>query len=323
MDDKRVSSMDEASVILNDASQDSEFRDCKIHKCHLEKRDDTRKESTQNVINHENVPAIYIETSDEDDASEGLSGDVERTEIRLPLATDPELVVDYEREFSSLLHERAEKLRSEMTSLQEKLSKEMNLWRKEKEEFQLLRERSDALAFEEATAAARAAAAAYAVESPLSSDLGITSNIVDFTSERSIRELAILEYEKNLAKYHDRHALEQAEQRYNTYKRVLVDAYRHRLSEVERLCDEELENIRQNASCLQPFKEIASQWSVDENDHGDSQHVCDDQSESIEPSKIVDASPSDVDWCMYGKINNEVNMIPEILSARFTREGAT
>lgn len=59
-----------------------------------------------------------------------------------------------------------------MTSLREKLDKEIVLWRKEKEEFQLLREKSDTLAFEEATAAARAAAAAYAVESPLSSDLG-------------------------------------------------------------------------------------------------------------------------------------------------------
>lgn len=59
-----------------------------------------------------------------------------------------------------------------MTSLREKLNKETDLWRKENEEFQLLRERSDALAFEEATAAARAAAVAYAIESPLSSDLG-------------------------------------------------------------------------------------------------------------------------------------------------------
>lgn len=58
-----------------------------------------------------------------------------------------------------------------MTSLREKLNKEVALWKKEREEFQFLRERSDAIAFEEATAAARAAAAAYAVESPLSSDL--------------------------------------------------------------------------------------------------------------------------------------------------------
>lgn len=71
----------------------------------------------------------------------------------------------------SILHERAQKLWSEMTSLREKLNKEMALWKKEKEEFQLLRERSDVLAFEEATAAARAAVAAYAIESPLSNDL--------------------------------------------------------------------------------------------------------------------------------------------------------
>jgi uncharacterized protein YciW len=58
-----------------------------------------------------------------------------------------------------------------MSSLREKLNEEVTLWKKEREEFQLLREKSDALAFEEANAAARAAAAAYAVESPLSKDL--------------------------------------------------------------------------------------------------------------------------------------------------------
>jgi len=58
-----------------------------------------------------------------------------------------------------------------MSSLRERLNEEVTLWKKEREEFQLLREKSDALAFEEANAAARAAAAAYAVESPLSKDL--------------------------------------------------------------------------------------------------------------------------------------------------------
>lgn len=71
----------------------------------------------------------------------------------------------------SVLRERTRRLRSEMTSLREELSRETALWRKEKEEVQLLREQSDTLAFEEATAAARAAAAAYAVESPLSNNL--------------------------------------------------------------------------------------------------------------------------------------------------------
>ncbi|XP_024885038.1 uncharacterized protein LOC112463089 [Temnothorax curvispinosus] len=319
MDVRHVSSAEVAPVASNDAPQNSESRNWKIRKCHLEKRDDTRNEAgTQDVIG--NIPAIYIDTSDEDDVSEGLSGDVERTETQHSPATDPgSSAVDCGKEFASALHERAQELWSEMTSLREKLNKEAALWKREKEEFHLLRQRSDALAFEEATAAARAAAAAYAVESPLSSDLG---NIVDITSEQSIRELAILEYEKNLAKYHDRHSVEQAEQRYNSYKRVLVDAYRQKLSEVERLCDEELENIRQNANCLQPFKEIASQWSIDENDHGDSQRGCDSPPESAEPSKIIETSLSN-NWCIYETLDNEVNMIPEILSARFKREEAT
>ncbi|XP_018312433.1 uncharacterized protein [Mycetomoellerius zeteki] len=320
MDDKRVSSTEIASVVLNDAPQDSKFPNYKIHKCHSEKCDNTRnEESIQDVIDRENVPSIYIETSDEDDVSERFSGDVERTETQLSFTTNLRSSVGCGREFASILHERAQKLWSEMMSLREKLNKEMALWKKEKEEFQFLRERSDALAFEEATAAARVAAAAYAVESPLSSDLG---NIVDFMSEPNIRELTILEYEKNLAKYHDQHSFEQAEQRYNSYKRALVDAYKQKLSEVERLCDEELENIQQNASCLQPFKEIASQWSIDENDHGDSQHDCDNQSEFTEPSKIIETSPGN-DWCIYGKIDNEVNMIPEILSVRFKQDETT
>lgn len=145
---------------------------------------------------------------------------------------------------------------------------------------------------------------------------------IDITSERSIRELAILEYEKNLARYHDQHFFEQAEQRYNTYRRVLVDAYGQKLSEVERLCNEELENIQQNASCLQPFKEIASRWST--NGHGDSQRGCDDPPiEFAEPDSKILETNSVYDWCVYGKIDNEVNMIPEILSARFKRDEAT
>ncbi|XP_012523981.1 uncharacterized protein LOC105829561 [Monomorium pharaonis] len=319
MDDKRVPS-EVASVVLSDTPRDLESQNCKIYKCHSEKRDDTRnEESTQDVINFGDVPGIYIETSDEDDASEELAlSDVEQTETQLPLATAPESS-DCEKEFASILHERVQKLWSEMTNLRKNLNEETTLWRKEKEEFRLLREKSDALAFEEATAAARAAAAAYAIESPLSNDL---NNIVDITSERSILELTILEYEKNLAKYHDRHSLEQAEQRYNSYRHVLADAYKQKLSEVERLCDEELENIRQNANYLEAFKEITSQWSVDENNHGDSQqHSCDDKPESTESFKIVETSLSN-DWCIYRKIDDEVNMVPEILSARFKREEA-
>lgn len=59
-----------------------------------------------------------------------------------------------------------------MGNLKEELRKEIELWKKEREELQFLREKDDVLALEEATAAARAAAAAYAAESPLSNNLG-------------------------------------------------------------------------------------------------------------------------------------------------------
>lgn len=302
MDDKRVVSTETTPV---DLPQDSESQNCEISKYYSEKCAQNEK-NTQ----IENVAAIYTEMSDDDDASERTSSlDVEN---QLSVATDIESSIDCGKKIASVLHERAQKLCSEMTSLREKLNKEVALWKKEREEFQFLRERSDAIAFEEATAAARAAAAAYAVESPLS------SNIVDITSEQSVRELTILEYEKNLAKYQNSYSLEQAEQRYNSYKRALIDAYKQRLLEVERLCDEELENIRQNASCLQPFKEIALQWSIDKNDRGDSQRVYNNQSD-IEQSKIVEAIFSN-DRRVYGKVDNEVNMVPEILCARFHQE---
>lgn len=145
---------------------------------------------------------------------------------------------------------------------------------------------------------------------------------MDLTSEQSVRDLAILEYEKNLAKYQSSYSFEQAEQRYNSYKHALIDAYKQRLLEVERLCDEELENIQQNANCLQPFKEIASRWSLDKNDRGDLQRVCKDQSKDLGQSKIVDTSFGN-DWRVYGKIDNEVNMMPEILCSRFHREETT
>ncbi|XP_067205208.1 uncharacterized protein [Linepithema humile] len=307
MDDKCIPSAEEMLVATNDSPRYSESPNSKILKCYSEKCSNVQnEESVQNLIDHENISMICIQTSDEDDASR-------RLENQFQLVTDLDSSIDREKE--AILHERARKLCSEMTGLREKLNKELALWKKEKEEFQLLRERNDVLAFEEATAAARAAAAAYAIESPLSNDL---SSIVDITSEHNITDLAILEYEKNLAKYQDPHSLEQAEQRYNLYKRALADAYKQKLSEVERLCNEEMENIRRSANCLQPFKEIASQWSSDENDHGDMQRGCNEQF-NVEQFKVVETNFSN-DWCAYGKIDNEVNMAPEILSSRFKRE---
>lgn len=142
--------------------------------------------------------------------------------------------------------------------------------------------------------------------------------MVDVTSEQSVRELAILEYEKNLAKYQDSYSMEQAERRYNVYKRALVDAYKQKLLEVERLCNEELEKVRESASYLQPFKEIASQWSVNENDRVDVSRKCNDPADA-EQSKIVETNNLDENnWTpRLGKV--EVNMSPEILPACLKR----
>ncbi|KAL0099989.1 hypothetical protein PUN28_019460 [Cardiocondyla obscurior] len=302
--DGRVSSTEMESSVSDKVQRDAEFRDCEIRKCHSEECNDTR-----DVI--KDIPTIFIGMSDEDDSSEELLSDVESTETRPPLATDLRSSDDCGRELAATLQERARKLWLDVASLRKKLNEETALWRKEKE-FQRLHEENSVLAFEEATAAARSAVAAYAIESPVSNDL---NNIVDVTSKCSIPELVVLEYKMNLVRNHDWRYYEDAEQRYNAYKHELVNACRRRLSEIEQLCKEELENIQQNASLLQSFEEIASRWSTDVNDHGDTQCNSNGLSDVAGSSKIAETSSKDC-----GKLDNEVNMIPEILSARFKRE---
>lgn len=120
--------------------------------------------------------------------------------------------------------------------------------------------------------------------------------------EQNVKELAIFEYEKNFIKYQD--SIEQAGRR---YKRALVNAYQQKLLEVERLCIEELEKIRENTSYLQSFKEIASQWSTNENNRGDSSRKCNEQVDG-EQSKIVETDFDKNNWCpRLGKIDNEAS----------------
>lgn len=146
---------------------------------------------------------------------------------------------------------------------------------------------------------------------------------VDVTPEQGVQELTILEYEKNLAKYQDAYSMEQAERRYNAYKRALVDAYQQRLLEVERLCHEELEKIRENTSYLQSFKEIASQWSTNVNDRGDSSRKCNDQADA-EQSKVHETNLDENNWRpRLGKADYEADMSPEILPAWSKREDTT
>ncbi|KAI4482707.1 hypothetical protein M0804_008560 [Polistes exclamans] len=207
---------------------------------------------------------------------------------------------------SNVLRERINSLNELMVYLREELKKEATLWRKEREEFQRLREQSDILALEEANAAARAAASAYAAESPLSNDIDC---IIDITSEQALTELTILEYEKKLAKYQDALALAQAEKRYNMHRQVVAKAYERRLAEIEQLCNEELKKIQQNASNLQPLREMMSQWHTVNRNHGDMPQ---------EYNFNITESKNNTD-CAIREYSNfeEANLMPQILVTRF------
>lgn len=201
-----------------------------------------------------------------------------------------------------------------MQNLKQELKKEIELWKKEREELQLLREKDDELALEEATAAARAAAAAYAAESPLSNNL-------DITSEDTFRELTILEYEKRLAKYQDEYSFSQAEKRYNARWKMVANAYKQKLMEVERLCNEELEKVKKNVNHLQPLKEMISQWYTDEENHGDSIKRTDFVANTQKINTFNENNTRNSH--IFQKIDAEVNMAPEIFVARFKSDDFT
>jgi len=85
--------------ITSDALQDSESQNCKVSSCYAEKYNAQNEES--GLVIHdaplENVAAISIESSDEDNASEGQSTDVDRME-KLSFMTDVESSVDSGKE---------------------------------------------------------------------------------------------------------------------------------------------------------------------------------------------------------------------------------
>ncbi|KAF3430649.1 hypothetical protein E2986_08585 [Frieseomelitta varia] len=261
----------------------------------------------------------HISENENDDSLEKLSAVLEQPEDSMIL-DGVQLVEDEQddKDLNYILRERIESLNEVMRNLKEELRKEIELWRKEREELQLLREKDDALALEEATAAARAAAAAYAAESPLSNNLG---DILDITSEDVFTELTILEYEKRLAKYQDEYSLSQAEKRYNTRWKMMANAYKQKLMEVERLCNEELEKVQKNVDHLQPLKEMVSQWYLDEENHGDSIKRTDFVANV---QKLDTFNENDTrNRYKFQKIDAEVNMAPEIFVARFKSDDLT
>nr|XP_012141213.1 PREDICTED: uncharacterized protein LOC105662545 [Megachile rotundata] len=256
-----------SSSELSTNSSNSETVQTLVNQCKESSDDECREKNKtefefsldlRNILNYE----CATEIKDNENSLEKLSAVLEQPEDS-PEHAQSAREDREDKQLNYILQERIQSLRDIMRNLKEELKNEIELWRKENEELQIWRERNDSLALEEATAVARAATAAYAAEAPL-------SNSLDVISEDTFRELTILEYEKKLAKYQDEYSFSQAEKRYNTRWKMIANAYKQKLMEVERLCNEELEKVKQNANELQPLKEIVSQWYLDEENRGDS-----------------------------------------------------
>ncbi|XP_017753941.1 PREDICTED: uncharacterized protein LOC108546395 [Eufriesea mexicana] len=275
---------------------------------------------TDLTLDLRNVLPNYDPTSENDDSLDKLSAVLEQPEDSSMILEGAQSVEDDQddKDLNCILRERIESLSEVMRNLKEELGREIDLWKKEREELQFLREKDDVLALEEATAAARAAAAAYAAESPLSNNLG---DVLDITSEDTFRELTILEYEKRLAKYQDEYSFNQAEKRYNARWKMVANAYEQKLMEVERLCKEELEKVQENVNHLQPLKEMVSQWYFDDENHGDSikkiNFVTNVQKLNTINEDLMRSRHK------FQKIDAEVNMAPEIFVARFKSDDLT
>ncbi|XP_078039368.1 uncharacterized protein LOC144471321 [Augochlora pura] len=269
------------------------------------------------VLDLRSVLPVCEQVSENEDSVEQLSAVLEQPEDSSVTMEEAQSLLEDHANRNHVLRERVESLREIMKSLKEELQNEVQLCRKEREEFQLLREKDSAMALHEATAAARAAAAAYAAESPLSNKLG---DVLDLGTEDTFTELAILEYEKRLAKYQDSRAYDHAEKRYNACWISIANIYKQKLMEIERLCNEELEKVQQNANTLQPLKEMVSQWYVDEKNHGDTARSYEIYTGT---RKNVIDNENLFSERKFQKIDAEVNMTPEIFVAKFKSDNLT
>lgn len=148
-----------------------------------------------------------------------------------------------------------------------------------------------------------------------------TGDVLDISSEDAFRELTILEYEKRLAKYQDEYSFIQAEKRYNARWKMIANAYKQKLMEVERLCNEELEKVQKNVNHLQPLKEMVSQWYLDEENHGDSIRRT-DFAANVQKLNTFNENNM-LNRHTLQKIDAEVNMAPEIFVARFKSDDPT
>nr|XP_033329592.1 uncharacterized protein LOC117222157 [Megalopta genalis]XP_033329593.1 uncharacterized protein LOC117222157 [Megalopta genalis] len=315
--DNDARSLSETTIDCSPNIERTQNTDQRCDEPRIEEESMEDKTDPELVLDLRGVLSVCEQASENEDSVEKLSAVLEQPEDSSVTMEDVQSLLDDHANRNHVLRERVESLREIMKCLKEELQNEVQLWRKEREELQLLREKDSAMALHEATAAARAAAAAYAAESPLSNKLG---DVLDLGAEDTFRELTILEYEKRLAKYQDSRAYDHAEKRYNACWISIANIYKQKLMEIERLCNVELEKVQQNASTLQPLKEMVSQWYVDEKNHGDTARTCEIYAGA---RKSVADDENQFSDRKFQKIDAEVNMTPEIFVAKFKSDNLT
>lgn len=147
------------------------------------------------------------------------------------------------QEETARLQARVQTLKETMSTLREELLEEKVLWKKEMENLLVLSEQISES------------------ESNLVSESESLFKPLGNAPSHTGSDALIMEYEEKLSRYQGALAQAQAEKRYNIRRQIAVNTYRKRLNEVEKLCQEELAKVRETATCLEPLKQIASEWS--------------------------------------------------------------
>ncbi|XP_063988811.1 uncharacterized protein LOC135168489 [Diachasmimorpha longicaudata] len=149
------------------------------------------------------------------------------------------------------LAKRVASLKERITDLRRSLTEEQRLWRQELQEYEDIHEKMKLSALEAVTAVARAVSQAYIVESTKSE----TWNNGNFSSNGA-----------SVSSCKDGNSRSRC-------RNLFYKDYYERLDQIEKLCHQVLQKIRDDTEVLQPLRQIASQWGINDDNMGISDDV--------------------------------------------------
>lgn len=146
------------------------------------------------------------------------------------------------------LEARVQSLKQAIAVLKSELIEEKALWKKEVEQMARFLPCNDRNRESDLNSEA---------EVEVKSDAGVPNS----SSEPLVPFPLIRDFEEKLSRYQGALAQAHAEKRLNIRRQIAANTYRKRLNEVEKLCQEELNKVRETATYLEPLKQIASEWN--------------------------------------------------------------